>query len=133
MLARALTVILSAAAISACSTTPQSAAEPTYAQAAANPFRSTNYLATDGLLKSYQGPAYASNKEATAAGAPFVVATLVNVVITSYSIHYTKLYEPAPRSSSPRWSMSISLNSRPRWAERFPNRFRRGLPKPVTR
>jgi len=79
MLARALTVILSAAAISACSTTPQSAAEPTYAQAAANPFRSTNYLATDGLLKSYQGPAYASNKEATAAGAPFVVATLVNV------------------------------------------------------
>lgn len=78
MLIRLFASLLAVTSLAACSTTTQ-VAEPTYEQAASNMFRTTNYSAADGLLRSYVGPAYSSNKDTSPSGAPFVVATLVNV------------------------------------------------------
>lgn len=74
-------VLLSGLLLSACETNPkvQTAPELTYEQAANNAFNATNYAAVGELMKRYQAPASASNTAGSAAGAPFLVTTLVNI------------------------------------------------------
>jgi len=54
--------------------------EPTYEQALnGNAFNTANYAAVGELMKRYQGPAATSNQAGSSYGAPFIVATLVNI------------------------------------------------------
>lgn len=81
---RSLSYVLIAAstlALSACETSPKVnvAPDPTYEQAQNSAFNAVNYLAASELMKRYQGPASASNGRNDDAGAPFIVATLVNI------------------------------------------------------
>lgn len=72
---------LSGLLLSACETAQRAAAvpEPTYEQAQNNAFSAVNYNAAVELMKRYQGPASASNTTRGVSGAPFIVATLVNI------------------------------------------------------
>ena len=68
--------------LSGCESNPKTATapEPTYEQAlSGNTFNAVNYNAVAELMKRYQAPASASNNGASASGAPFIVATLVNI------------------------------------------------------
>lgn len=74
--------VLLAMLLSACETAPKAAvvAEPTYEQAlSGNNFNTVNYNAVSELMKRYQTPASASNAGTDVSGAPFIVATLVNI------------------------------------------------------
>lgn len=68
--------------LSACETAPRVVSnEPTYEQAQNSAFNQANYNAVAELLKRYPAtaPASASNTSDSNVGAPFVVATLVNI------------------------------------------------------
>lgn len=68
--------------LSACETAPRMVSnEPTYEQAQNSAFNQANYNAVAELLKRYPAaaPASASNIADSSVGAPFVVATLVNI------------------------------------------------------
>lgn len=67
--------------LSACETSPNArlAAEPTYEQAQSNAFNTANYAAVAELMKRYQTPVSANNATGSNSGAPFIVATLVNI------------------------------------------------------
>lgn len=67
--------------LSACETTQKMTAvpEPTYEQAQNSTFNAVNYNAIGELMKRYQGPATASNSAGGGSGAPYIVATLVNI------------------------------------------------------
>lgn len=81
MRALIIAVAVGAMLLSACETAPKApavATEPTYEQAMNNTFTAVNYGAVTELMKRYQGPASATNS-AAGVGAPFIVATLVNI------------------------------------------------------
>lgn len=70
--------------LNACETIPKSSVmpEPTYEQAQNNAFNSTNYAAVAELMKRYPAaaaPASTNNFGGSNSGAPFIVATLVNI------------------------------------------------------
>ncbi|HRH73554.1 FlgO family outer membrane protein [Zoogloea sp.] len=68
--------------LTACETTPKVSAlsEPTYEQAQNNAFSVANYNAVSELMKRYPAaPAMASNAADGGTGAPFIIATLVNI------------------------------------------------------
>lgn len=79
---RVLYCLIAAASLlvlSACDSLPKTP-EPTYEQAQNLSFSTANYNAANELMKRYQGPASASNtSKGDGAGAPFIVATLVNI------------------------------------------------------
>lgn len=70
--------IVIALSLVACQGQPAKVETPTYEQAASNPFRMTNYAATDALLKNY-GSVFTNNRGNDSGPAPFVITTLVNV------------------------------------------------------
>lgn len=70
---------VAALSLAGCASTTTGYLAPTYETAASNPFRSANYAAADSLMKGYGGPVSASNSAESIAGAPFVIATLVNI------------------------------------------------------
>jgi TolB-like protein len=67
--------------LSGCETVQRAQAipEPTYEQAQNSAFNTANYNAVGELMKRYQAPASASNTSGGGSGAPFIVATLVNI------------------------------------------------------
>ena len=68
--------------LTACETTPKvsTLSEPTYEQAQNNAFSVANYNAVSELMKRYPAaPAMASNAADGGTGAPFIIATLVNI------------------------------------------------------
>lgn len=77
-----LAALLSAGLLAGCESVPKTAngPEPTYEQALnGNAFNTVNYGAVTELMKRYQGPAATSNQANSPSGAPFIVATLVNI------------------------------------------------------
>lgn len=69
---------LSGLLLAACEALP--VAEPSYEQAVTgNLFNTVNYHAATELMKRYPAPASASNAPGGSSGAPFIVATLVNI------------------------------------------------------
>jgi len=79
MHAKFFAAIMAGLLLAGCETTAPKVVVPTYEQAASNPFRKANHAAADALLSEYSEPASASNSPANNNGAPFVVATLVNI------------------------------------------------------
>ena len=74
--------ILLGVLLSGCEANPKVAAvpEPTYEQAlSGNTFNSVNYAAVNELMKRFGVPTTASNTNSGSSGAPFIVATLVNI------------------------------------------------------
>ena len=68
--------------LTACETTPKvsTLSEPTYEQAQNNAFSVANYNAVGELMKRYPAaPAMATNAADGGTGAPFIIATLVNI------------------------------------------------------
>lgn len=79
MHAKLLVAIIGSLFLAGCNSTAPRVSEPTYEQAASNPFRTANYAAADALMRTYAGPSSASNTANSNPDAPFVIATLVNI------------------------------------------------------